>query len=619
MKNKNPSEVARETLKLLSQRRLLPTPDNYANIYAEISGTTVVKNDGAEQVLRNMVEHLLQTDQAAATGLALKKMLTEEKWDQCFKEIEKVLPKNQKDDADDQTWPVLIRDLLRQLDLPHKGLTVTRKKEGVETVLARFSSRPEILFEKLSNLVRSWSESPVTASLVEEAPEVPEVPEALDVPDVAASISTITPTITPTATATATTTTPAIITDSLSKTDEHAAEMLSKLAELLAQTLESSASTQPELTDEVRKLTTQVREIKTHDQVTELAKQLRQFWLKVELRGGDKTRIQEGLVRLLRLLVENVGEMVEDEEWLHGQITTLHEIIGKPLDKRMIADAERSLREAIIKQSLLKKSLTDTKSTLKSLMTTFIDRLGTITTSTGDYHQKIELYSQKIAQSNNLNDLGSLLDDIMQDTRIIQASALHSHEELLDSRRQVESAEAKISKLEKELSEVSEMVQQDQLTGALNRRGLDAAFERESRRVDRSHDPLCVALLDIDNFKRLNDTMGHQVGDQALVHLCNVIKEALRPSDSVARYGGEEFVIILPDVGLAEAASTLERLQRELTKQFFMYENDRVLITFSAGVAQRAEEESQEEILGRADKAMYQAKHTGKNRVVIAK
>lgn len=590
MNNQNPSEVARETLKMLAQRRLLPTPDNYAKIFAEISGTPA--DNGAEQVLRNVVEHLLHTDKAAATGLALKKLLSTEKWDLCFKEIEKVLPKIQKDGSEDQTWPALIRDLLRQIDLPHKGLTVTRKKEGVETVLARFSSNPEVLFEKLGNLVRSWSDPTTTDSLV----EGPNTPVA-------------TPPSAPALIAAAPSAAPA---------SEHAAEMLGKLAELLAQTLESTLSVQPELADEVKKLTAEVREIKTHDQVTELAKHLRHFWLKVELSGTDKTRIQEGLVRLLRLLVENVGEMVEDEEWLHGQINALHEIISNPLDKLVIADAERSLREAIIKQGLLKKSLTDAKSTLKSLMTTFIDRLGAITVSTGDYHQKIEGYSQKIAQSNNLNDLGHLLEDIMQDTRVIQASALRSHEELLDSRRQVEIAEAKISSLEKELSEVSEMVHHDQLTGALNRRGMDAAFDREAKRVDRSHDPLCLALLDIDNFKRMNDTMGHQAGDQALTHLCNVIKEALRPSDSVARYGGEEFILILPDIALDEAAATVERLQRELTRQYFMHENDRVLVTFSAGVAQRGEQEPKEEVIARADKAMYQAKNTGKNRVCIA-
>lgn len=574
---------------MLAQRRLLPTPDNYAKTYAEISGLPATENNGAEKVLRDIVEQLLLSEKSAATGFALKKLLSEGKWELCFKEIEKVLPKPQLDSAAVQPWPVLIRDLLRQLDLPHKGLTISRKKEGLETVLARFSGKPEVLFEKLSNLVRSWSESPAATNLVGADSALP-------------GASAVAPPGTPAITATAANT----------------AEMISQLAELLAQTLESTLSAQPELADEVRKLTEQVRLIKNHDQIISLTRQLRQFWLKVELRGGDKVKIQEGLVRLLRLLVENVGEMVENEDWLHGQIVTLHEIIANPVDTRMIADAERSLRDAIIKQGLLNKSLTNAKSTLKNLMTTFIDRLGSITVSTGDYHDKIAVYSQKIAKSNNITELSHLLDDIMQDTRIIQASTLRSHEELLDSRRQVEDAEAKITQLEKELAEVSERVHQDQLTGALNRHGLDAAFERDAKLADRNLSSLCVALLDIDNFKRLNDTMGHQIGDQALIHLCCVIKETLRPSDSVARYGGEEFVILLPDVGLEEAASTVERLQRELTRRFFLHENDRVLVTFSAGVALRGAEEPQEEVIGRADRAMYRAKKTGKNRVVIA-
>ena len=594
MSQQTPSEIARETLKMLAQRRLTPTPDNYAQIYTEISGAPALEGNGAEKVLRSMAEHLLQSDQLAATGVAIKKMLSEEKWDQCYKEIEKVLPKTEAAGA--QPWPVLIKDLLRQLDLPHKGLTVSRKKEGVETVLARFSSKPEVLFEKLGNLIRSWSESTtdtlVDASIADAPPSAAAPAKPAAAPYAAQPVSGM--------------------------NNEEMNEILGKLTAMLAQTLQSCIGPQPELGDEVKRLTALVHETRTRDQVNELSRQLRQFWLKVELRSEDKTRIQEGLIRLLRLLVENVGEMVEDEEWLHGQIKTLHDIIDNPIDRHVIADAERSLRDAIIKQGILKKSLIDAKSTLKSLMTTFIDRLGVITESAGDYHQKIEMYSQKIAKSNNLTDLGSLLNDIMQDTRLIQASALRSHEELLESRKQVENAEARIVMLERELSEVSELVHQDQLTGALNRRGFDAAFDRETTRVDRSHAPLCVALLDIDNFKRMNDTRGHQVGDQALIHLSNVIKDALRPSDSVARYGGEEFVIILPDVELAEAAATVERLQRELTKQFFMHENDRILVTFSAGVAQRYENESQEDVIGRADKAMYLAKNSGKNRVIVA-
>ncbi len=578
----NPSELARETLKTLAARKVPPTPDNYAKIYAEIGGATTEENNGAEKVLRAVAERLAQTPQSAPVGIALKKVVGTGDWKQCLKEIEKVLPKQ--DGESTQSWSDLIRDLLRQLEITHKGLTITRKKEGLETVLNRFGSNPENLFEKLSGLVRSWSGS-AAANTMEIAPSSSAEPFA------------------------STTAAPTPGSDS---------EMIGKLSELLAQTLESILSAQPELAQEVQTLVQQVRSIKTHDQVTSLAKQLRQFWIKVELRGGDKAKIHEGLVRLLRLLVENIGEMVEDEEWLHGQIVILQEIITNPIDRKSIADAERSLRDAIIKQSMLKQSLNDAKTTLKSLMTTFIDRLGEITESTGDYHQKIAGYSKKISKSSNLVELSHLLDDIMQDTRVIQASALRSHEELVGTRKQVNEAEEKIKKLERELTQVSELVREDQLTGALNRRGLDAAFEKEATRSDRSQTPLCVALLDIDNFKRLNDTMGHQAGDKALIHLSNVIKEALRPSDSVARYGGEEFVIVLPEVGLEEAAATIERLQRELTKKFFLHENDRVLVTFSAGVAQRTPEEPQEEVIGRADKAMYQAKKTGKNRVVVA-
>ncbi len=592
----NPSELARETLKTLAQRKVLPTPDNYARIYAEIGGITTEESNGAEKVLRGIADRLAQTPKSAPAAIVLKKVIGTGDWEQCLKEIEKNLPKPSVELV--QSWPDLIRDLLRQLEATHKGLTITRKKEGLETVLTRFAANPETLFDKLNGLIRSWSESPVAANPIE-------IGSTPSVEPVAGSASATPPAIVGTAAAPA-------------HRPGSDAEILGKLSELLAQTLESILSAQPELAQEVQTLVPQVRSVKTHAQAMALAKHLRQFWIKVELRGGDKAKIHEGLVRLLRLLVENIGEMVEDEEWLHGQIVILQEIIANPIDRRAIADAERSLRDAIIKQSILKQSLTDAKATLKSLMTTFIDRLGEITASTGDYHQKIEGYSQKIGKSNNLTELSHLLDDIMQDTRIIQASALRSHDELVGTRKQVHEAEAKIKALEQELSQVSELVREDQLTGALNRRGLDEAFEREATRADRSQTPLCVALLDIDNFKRLNDTLGHHVGDQALVHLINVIKEALRPSDSVARYGGEEFIIVLPDVGIEEAAATIERLQRELTKKFFLHENDRILVTFSAGVAQRAPQEPQEEVIGRADKAMYQAKKAGKNRVVAA-
>jgi diguanylate cyclase len=182
----------------------------------------------------------------------------------------------------------------------------------------------------------------------------------------------------------------------------------------------------------------------------------------------------------------------------------------------------------------------------------------------------------------------------------------------------MQTAEERIDSLKSQLDQMSELVREDHLTGSLNRRGLDEVFEREFARGEQKNGVLCIALLDLDDFKRLNDTHGHIAGDEALVHLVMLIKETLRLMDVVGRFGGEEFLIILPDTSVAVASQTVTRLQRELTKRIFMVNDEKLLITFSAGVAARRPLETATEMIRRADAALYQAKKDGKNRVAIA-
>jgi diguanylate cyclase len=134
----------------------------------------------------------------------------------------------------------------------------------------------------------------------------------------------------------------------------------------------------------------------------------------------------------------------------------------------------------------------------------------------------------------------------------------------------------------------------------------------------RKETPLSIAMLDIDNFKAINDAKGHETGDSALAHLAQVARECMRPQDTLARFGGEEFVILLPDTPLDKGVEAMTRLQRELTKRFFLAGTEKMLITFSAGVAQLANDEPGMEGIRRADQAMYLAKRAGKNRVVGA-
>jgi diguanylate cyclase len=145
-----------------------------------------------------------------------------------------------------------------------------------------------------------------------------------------------------------------------------------------------------------------------------------------------------------------------------------------------------------------------------------------------------------------------------------------------------------------------------------------AAFETERARVERGGACLAIGLIDIDNFKRLNDSLGHAAGDVALKSLAARVKEWLRPVDHLARFGGEEFVVLLPDTPVDEAQQALTRLQRKLSAALFMHDGNEVFVTFSAGVTAHRIGETIDAALERADEALYEAKRTGKNRTCIA-
>lgn len=394
------------------------------------------------------------------------------------------------------------------------------------------------------------------------------------------------------------------------------------LREMLVRTLSFACASllggSPDMASESEALGALVKNAVGEAELQEIAARLKQLCFQIELRKDDNAERQELLLRLFRLLLDNIEGLLDDDNWMRGQVLAVQALISGPLDARALEDATRSLKDVIIKQGHLKHGIADVRKTMKNMMMTFIDRLGSAAAASGDYHAKLGGFSERIARAADVDELNAVLDEVLRATRQAQDEALASRDRMLAAHQEVQEAEQRIRELEAELQHMSELVREDQLTGSLNRRGLDDVFERESARADRRNTPLCVALLDLDNFKRLNDTYGHMAGDAALRHLVKVVRETLRAVDVIARFGGEEFLILLPETTVEAAAAAMVRVQRELTRHFFLHDNEKMLITFSCGVALRHPHEEQESLMKRADRAMYQAKQSGKNRVVVA-
>lgn len=402
--------------------------------------------------------------------------------------------------------------------------------------------------------------------------------------------------------------------------EENQTESLLKdlLFRTLGMALSSLLKPNPALAAESESLANAVKTASSEAEFNSINSRLKQLCFQIELKSGDTAEQQELLLRLFSLLLENVRELLDDDNWLRGQIEVVQNLIAGPIDHRALQEATRSLKDVIYKQGALKHSLAESKTSVKNMMATFIDRLDVMTSTTTNYQQKISGFSKEISNTRNTAEVEHIIREILNETETIQSEASRSQQIMLAAQKEVKEAEIRIKELEDKLSQMSELVREDQLTGSLNRRGMDDIFEREADRADRRGTSLCIAMLDLDNFKKLNDTHGHAAGDEALIHVVRIVKQTLRSIDVIARYGGEEFLIVMPETSLDEAAKAMTRVQRELTTHFFTANDQRLFITFSAGVALRVPHEAQDSVVKRADKAMYEAKKTGKNRVIVA-
>ena len=613
------AQLAKATLRRLAVEQLEPTPDNYARAYAQVQGRAkpAALPDAALPLVLRLAERAFGGD-SQARALNFVKALTEGQWQQA----QSVLSSS---DDGAQQLANLIERLVRGVERGGRSWTLARKKDGLQRVLEGSRSDVQRLKQRLQQLLHSWeSDAPAVAV---EAADATVTPAGASAPGAgntarAAPNELMTPgsTSQPTAAMAATVSGPAMAA-AVNASDERLPDDLAAWLAWIDPAIAALVSALPEGDAESRRLrqalADSTKAVHLNGATAASAAQMAQIGKKAQRALQHRHHLVEQLGGLCSELAASMAELAESDSWARGQCEAMQNTLKEGITARGVKAAGELLRDTRARQVGLRQQREQARESLKSLVASMLTDLNELGSQTGRFQENVGRYSAVIESADSLEDLTELVRDMATESRAVHGVVAQTQGRLNDEHAKAANLTQRVNELENELRRLADEVTTDQLTQVANRRGLLKVFEVERARMERSGSPLAVGLLDIDNFKRLNDEHGHQTGDDALKALAALVGKTLRATDLVARYGGEEFVVLLPETQLQIACDILTRLQRKLSGGLFLNEQKNLLVTFSAGVTACGKGEAIELVLERADQALYEAKRTGKNRTCI--
>jgi diguanylate cyclase len=239
------------------------------------------------------------------------------------------------------------------------------------------------------------------------------------------------------------------------------------------------------------------------------------------------------------------------------------------------------------------------------------DAIDSALVTAGTYSGSLEIASAELLSGADAEAIRAMADRLLTETRRMQKTNSELESKLQDSRDDIAS-------LQRDLDEVRRESMLDPLTKLYNRKHLDEGLQRAVAEAGETGDPLCLMLIDIDNFKHFNDTWGHQTGDQVLRLVAMTLKSNIKGKDIAARYGGEEFAAVLPSTDLEGGVIVADNIRKAIqAKELLKRSTNEKLgrITASFGVAMFRAGETAAALIERTDRCLYAAKHAGRNRV----
>jgi diguanylate cyclase len=237
-----------------------------------------------------------------------------------------------------------------------------------------------------------------------------------------------------------------------------------------------------------------------------------------------------------------------------------------------------------------------------------------------DFHAQMVASSERFNQLDQLDDVRELKHRLAAEVHVLRKTV--DEKQQRDQRAYIQ-LNQRVESLQTRLSEVEEEAALDALTRVSNRRGFQRAFSRMFSQAKAQQIPFSVAMIDIDNFKAINDAHGHPIGDRVLLCTAQWLTRSMRQTDFVARYGGEEFAVLIGAATAAQVEARMRDVVAGIAGSNYEYEllgaKERVHFTVSCGLTDLQDGDTEETLIARADEALYDAKRKGKNRVVVKK
>ena len=553
---RTPAQIAKEALRRLTQAQQEPTPENYARAYAQESGQEPAPG---------------RQPDTASNGHG-----------------------NGNSKAQAEELSRVIERMMRGLERGGRSWTVARKKDGVSRVLAANRSDQQRMVARLSQLVASWD---TDGSPVGSGEEPGGTPSQFFMEEEFAPASRF------------------LEDEPAQPLKEHWPEIETSLHVTVQRALRNPVGQGEDL---IAELDAAQRELLGQGATPERAAQMEVLCQRARHLLDHRQHLFAELGALCRELSASIVELAEDDSWARGQAEVMNDALSQGLSGRGVRTVSEMLLGTRTRQRQVRDERSRARDSLKLLIQRMLAELSELGQHTDRFQNNVGRYAEAVEKADSLESLAGTVREMVEESRSVQSLVHQTQQRLTMEHDRASELATKVTRLEDELRKLSSEVQTDQLTQIANRRGLIAAFDTEQAKAGRDATRIALALLDIDNFKKLNDTLGHAAGDVALKMLAERCTQLLRPGDMVARYGGEEFVLLLPATPLDEAQAVLLRLQRSLTKSLFSHDGRDVFVTFSAGVTLYRPGETLEAALDRADMALYEAKHTGKNKACMA-